>query len=157
MDSQSVKVSCIPSERGYDAGKKVNGRKRHILVDTQGLLLKVIVTAASVPDPIAARLLLRRLDGFCKKLRKIWVDGTYRGSLMDWVEQHFRFRLEAVLPPKGQKGFTLLPRRWVAERTFAWLDFNRRLVIDYERTVASSEAFIQIAMIRLMVRRLARA
>ena len=125
------------------------------LVDTCGLLLAVLVTAASVSDPEGARRLLGKLAGFCKKLRLIWVDGTYRGSLVDWVADKFRFRLEPVLRPKGHKGFVLLARRWVVERTFAWLGFHRRLSIDYERLPESSEAFIYIAMIRLMVRRLA--
>jgi putative transposase len=157
LDSQSVKSSSVAGERGYDAGKKVNGRKRHLLVDTLGLVLAIVVTSACVSDPSGARSLLAHLGGFCKNLRKIWVDGTYRGQLMIWAEQHFRFRLEAVMQEKGQKGFTLLPRRWVVERTFAWLGFNRRLSKDYEGTTSSSEAWIQIAMIRLMLRRLARA
>jgi len=157
LDSQSVKTSSVPGIRGYDAGKHVMGRKRHILVDTLGLLLGVVVTAACVSDPAGARQLLRRLGGFCKDLRKIWVDGTYRGTLLAWVEQHFRFRLEAVLPPKGQKGFSVLPRRWVVERTLAWFGCNRRLSKDYEGSISSSEAMVYIVMIRLMLRRLAYA
>jgi putative transposase len=157
LDSQSVKTSSVPGVRGYDAGKHVMGRKRHILVDTLGLLLIVVVTAASVSDPAGARLVLRRLGGFGKNLRKIWVDGTYRGQLLEWVEQRFRFRLAAVVPPKGQKGFTLLPRRWVVERTFSWFGSNRRLSKDYEAATSSSEAMIYIVMIRLMLRRLAHA
>jgi putative transposase len=155
MDSQSVKSSFVPGLRGYDAGKCVTGRKRHALVDTMGLLLAVVVTAASVSDPAGARLLLRRLGGSCKNLRKIWVDGTYRGHLLEWVAQHFRFRLEPVLRPKDQKGFAVLPRRWVVERTFAWLGLYRRLSKDYEGSVESSTAMIYIAMTRLMVKRLA--
>src|SRR6266487_708804 len=85
LDSQSVKTTQIPGVRGYDAGKKVNGRKRHLLVDTLGLLLAVVVTSAAISDPAGARLLLRRLGGACKKLRRIWVDGTYRGHLLEWV------------------------------------------------------------------------
>lgn len=127
-----------------------------MLVDTLGLLLRVVVSAASVSDPAGARLLLRNLGGFCKCLRNIWVDGTYRGSLLEWVAARFRFRLEPVLRHKGQKGFTLLPRCWVVERTFAWLSINRRLSKDYEGSTASSEAMIHIAMIRLMRRRLAK-
>ena len=157
LDSQSIKTSSVPGLRGYDAGKHVMGRKRHILVDTLGLLLAVVVTAASVSDPAGARQLLRHLGGFCKNLRKIWVDGTYRGQLLEWVDQRFRFRLEAVVPPKGQKGFTLLPRRWVVERTLAWFGCNRRLSKDYEGATTSSEAMIYIVMIRLMLRRLARS
>lgn len=155
MDRQSVKSSFMPGLRGYDAGKKVNGRKRHALVDTMGLLLAVVVTAASVSDPAGARLLLPQLGGFCKNLRKIWVDGTYRGQLLDWVAQRFRFRLEAIVRPKDQKGFSVLPRRWVVERTFAWLGLYRRLSKDYEVSVESSAAMIYIAMTRLMLKRLA--
>ena len=141
--------------RGYDAGKKVNGRKRHIIVDTLGLLLAVLVTPASISDPAGAKKLIRRLGGTGKKLRKIWADGTYRGSLLEWVEARFRFVVEPVLRPEGQKGFQVLPRRWVVERTFAWFDANRRLSRGYERLTNTSETMIYIAMIAIMVRRLA--
>jgi putative transposase len=150
-----VKTTQLPGVRGYDAGKKVKGRKRPILVDTLGLLLAVVVTSAAVSDPAGARLLLPRLGGACKKLRRIWVDGTYRGHLLEWVLLHFHFVLQAVLRSEGQKGFVLLPRRWVVERTFAWLTQCRRLGKDYEGLPASSEALIYIAMTRLMLRRLA--
>jgi len=150
-----VKTTQIPGGRGYDAGKKVNGRKRHILVDTLGLLLAVVVTSAAVSDPAGARLLLRRLGGACKKVRRIWVDGTYRGHLLEWVALHCRFVLQPVVRCDGQKGFVVLPRRWVVERTFAWLTQCRRLGKDNERLPVSSEAMIYIAMTRLMVRRLA--
>lgn len=156
MDSQSVKTGVTPhGTRGFDNGKLVTGRKRHILVDSCGLLLVVLVTSAAVQDRDGARLLLSSLPGFCKKLRLIWVDGGYRGQLIDWVAHHFRFRLRPVERPKGQKGWVLLARRWVVERTFAWFGFHRRLSKDYERLPASSEAFIYIAMTRLMLRRLA--
>ncbi len=155
LDSQSVKTTQLPGVRGYDAGKKVKGRKRHILVDTLGLLLAVVVTSAAVSDPAGARLLLRRLGGACKKLRRIWVDGTYRGHLLEWVLLHYHFVLQPVLRSEGQKGFVVLPRRWVVERTFAWLTQCRRLGKDYEGLTASSEALIYIAMTRLMLRRLA--
>ena len=157
VDSQSVKGTQVPGVRGYDAGKHVTGRKRHVLVDTLGLLLAVVVTAASVSDPAGAHLLFSGLGGFCKCLRKIWVDGTYRGQLMTWVAERFRFRLEAVMREDGQKGFTVLPKRWVVERTFAWLDRCRRLCRDYEVLTDSSTAMIYIAMTRLMLRRLAHA
>ena len=158
IDSQSVKTGVTPDGvRGFDGGKLITGRKRHILVDTCGLLLAVVVTAASVQDRDGARLLLQRLAGFCKKLRLIWVDGAYRGPLVGWVAERFRFRLMPVLRPDGQKGFVVLARHWVVERTFAWLGHNRRLSKDYERLPASSEAFIYIAMTRIMVRQLARS
>src|SRR5437588_5852011 len=157
LDSQSVKTTQLPGERGYDASKKVKGRKRHILVDTLGLLLAVVVTSAALSDPAGARLLLSRLGGACKKLRRIWVDGAYRGHLMEWVLLHCKFVLQPILRSATQKGFVVLPRRWVVERTFAWITQCRRLSLDYERLTASSEAMIYIAMTRLMVRRLAAA
>jgi putative transposase len=156
LDSQSVKTGTTPQGvRGFDGGKLITGRKRHILVDTCGFLLAVLVTSAAVQDRDGARLLLQNLAGFCKKLRLIWVDGSYRGSLIDWVAEKFSFRLRPVLRPEGQKGFVLLARRWVVERTFAWLGYHRRLSKDYERLPQSSEAFIYIAMTRLLLRRLA--
>ena len=155
LDSQSVKSSSVRGVRGYDSGKMVKGRKRHLLVDTLGLLLAVVVTAASVSDPKGARMLFARLGGSCKKLRRIWVDGTYRGKLLNWVSEHCWFLLEPVLRSDEMKGFVLLKRRWVVERTFAWLTHCRRLGKDYEVLPASSEAMIYIAMTRLMIRRLA--
>jgi putative transposase len=157
LDSHSVKTTQLPGERGYDAGKKVNGRKRHLLVDTLGLLMAVLVTSAAVSDPAGAKRLFKRLGGAGKKIRLIWVDGTYRGHLLEWVILHCHFRLQPVLRPKNQQGFAVLPRRWVVERTFAWITQCRRLGKDYEVLTESSEALIYIAMIRLMVRRLAAA
>jgi putative transposase len=155
LDSQSVKTTSIGGVRGFDAGKNVKGRKRHILVDTLGLLLAVMVTAASVSDAAGARLLFARLGGACKKLGRIWVDGTYRGKLLDWVIEHCWFVLQPVLRRDDVKGFVVLPRRWVVERTLAWLTQCRRLSKDYEVLPASSEAMIYLAMTRLMLRRLA--
>lgn len=157
LDSQSVKTSVTPAGiRGYDGAKQLTGRKRHILVDTEGLLLAVKVTAASVQDRDGARLLLNTLDGACKKLRCIWVDGAYTGLLETWVADNFQFRLSPVKRPKGESRWVLLARRWVVERTFSWFGLSRRLSKDYERLSESSEAFIHIAMTRLMLRRLAR-
>ncbi|SRR5581483_7517790 len=153
LDSQSVKITQGPGVRGYDAGKRIKGRKRPVLVDTMGLLLAVVVTAASVSDPAGAKRLLKRLPGACKKLRRIWVDGTYRGRLLEWVLLHRRFHLQPVL--RREKGFAVLPRRWVVERTFAWITQCRRLGKDYETLSKSSEAMIYLAMTRLMIRRLA--
>lgn len=120
-----------------------------------GLVMTLLVTSAAVQDRDGAKLLLAKLSGACKKLRKIWVDGGYSGKLLKWVATCFKFRLAVVLRPKEHKGFTLLPRRWVVERTFAWLNLQWRLGKDYEKLIPSSEAFIQIAMIRLMLNRLA--
>ncbi len=158
MDSQSVKTTQGPGVRGYDSNKRVKGRKRHVVVDTLGLLMGVVVTAACVSDPAGARLVLGRLRdlGTGKRLRRIWVDGIYRGTLMEWVLEHFKFVLQPVLRSDDVRGFKVLPRRWVVERTFAWLTQCRRLRCDYEVLPQSSEAFIYIAMTRLMVRRLAR-
>ncbi len=155
LDSQSVKCTAVPGTRGYDAGKKVNGRKRHLLVDTLGLLLAVVVTAASVQDRDGAGWLLGHLPGSCKKLRKIWVDGGYAGRLVDWVAERFAFCLEVGLRPKERKGFVLLPHRWVVERTFGWLNHSRRLSKSYERLTRSDAAGIYIAMTRIMLNRLA--
>lgn len=154
LDSQSVKSTAIPGERGYDAGKKINGRKRHILVDTLGLLLTVMVTPASVQDRDGARLLLNRLPGSCKKLRKIWVDGGYSGRLVEWVTERFKFCLTVVLRPKETRQFVLLPRRWVVERTFGWLNHSRRLSKSYERLSRTDEVWVYIAMTRIMLNRM---
>ena len=155
LDSQSVKTTQLPGVRGYDSGKRVKGRKRHILVDTLGLLMAVVVTSAALSDQAGAKLLLRHLGGACKKLRRIWVDGAYRGRLLEWVLLHCQFVLQPVLRCDDQKGFVVLPRRWVVERTFAWITQCRRLGKDYEALPQSSEPMIYIAMTRLMVRRLA--
>ncbi len=157
LDSQSVKTTAVPGTRGFDKGKLVNGRKRHVLVDTLGLLMTVVVTAASVQDRDGAKLLFSRLGGACKKLRRIWGDGSYRGQLLDWVTERYHFRLQPVLRPEEQKGFVVLPRRWVVERTFSWFGHHRRLSKDYERQESTSETMVRIVMIRVMLRRLARS
>jgi len=154
LDSQSVKTTSVPSSRGFDAGKKVMGRKRHILVDTLGLMIALCVTTACVQDRDGLKKLLRRFGIHRKKLRKIWVDGGYRGAVIEWVKARFRYCLEVVLRSDDMKGFVVLPKRWVVERTFAWLSNHRRLSKDYERFTETSETMIQIAMMRLMLRRL---
>jgi len=153
-DSQSVKTTALPSSRGYDGGKKINGRKRHILVDTLGLVMAVVVTTACAADRDGLKKLLRTFGVHRKKLRKIWVDGGYRGKVIEWVKQRFCYHLEVVLRSDDVKGFIVLPKRWIVERTFAWLNNHRRLSKDYERYPKTSETMIQIAMIRLMLRRL---
>lgn len=154
LDSQSVKTTAVGGERGFDSGKRIKGRKRHLLVDTLGLLLAVVVTAASVSENAGAKFVCQRLTGGAKKLRLIWVDGGYKAGLFAWVKERFQFRLQQVLRRDEQQGFVVLPRRWVVERTFAWLSNCRRLSKDYEALTETSEAFVYIAMTRLMLRRL---
>lgn len=141
--------------RGYDAGKKVKGRKRTIVVDTLGLLLKVVVHEADIQDRDGAIWLLLAITGLFPRLVKLWVDGAYRGSLVEWAKEVVGLVIEVVERDRQTKGFTLLPRRWVVERTFAWLSNYRRLSKDYEYHFQSSEAMIYAAMVHLMVRRLA--
>lgn len=165
LDSQSVKTVEGGDERGYDAGKKVTGRKRHLVVDTLGLVLLVLVTAGNVQDRDGAKLVLKALFERIKKskfsrwcrLKLIWADGGYRGELVDWVKRTLGWTLEIVEKLGGQVGFQVLPKRWIVERTFAWLNRQRRLSKDYERLPETSEAFVYVAMIRLMLRRLAHA
>ncbi|MER6212111.1 IS5 family transposase [Streptomyces sp. NPDC001642] len=157
VDSQSVKADATVTldSRGFDAGKKINGRKRHLLADTLGLLLAVLVTPASVTDRDGARTLLPAAAGSFRRLARVWADGGYTGHLTDWTAQHLGLVLEVVRRPDGVQGFRVLPRRWVVERSFAWLLRSRRLVRDYERRTDTSEAVIRWSMIALMNRRLA--
>jgi len=157
LDSQSVKSDCHGGPVGYDAGKQIKGRKRHVLVDTLGLILGVFVTPANVQEREGGQGLLERTLGFLTWLRLLWVDGGYSGeAFAQWVKTiRPKLRVEVVKRSDDVKGFKILPRRWVVERTFGWLMRNRRLVRDYERTTSSAEAWIYIAMIRLQVRRLA--
>ena len=136
-------------------GKKSMGVNVIILVDTMGLLLVVLVTVASVQDRDGAFRVLRNLPGSCKKLRKIWVDGGYAGQLVEWVAAKFKFSLAVMLRPKQTRKFVLLPRRWVVERTFGWLNHYRRLSKSYERLTRTDEAWVFIAMSRIMLNRLA--
>lgn len=156
MDSQSAKTTEAGGQRGYDAAKKVNGRKRHILVDTLGLLLEVVVHAANIQDRDGAKLLLEKVSQVTQEaIQKIWADGGYRGQLIDWVREHLHIVLEIVERDPDQKGFQLLPRRWVVERTFAWFSRYRRLSKDYEHCTENSEGMIYLASIHTLMRRLA--
>ena len=158
VDSQSVKVADQGGSRGYDAGKKISGRKRHVLVDTLGLVLLVWVSAAHVQDRDAARTLLARLAHRFSRLVMIWADGGYTGQLVNWVwalRRRRKIRL-TIVPRLGGNRFVVLPKRWIVERTWAWLMKWRRLRCDYEQQPANSETLILIAMISLMSRRLAR-
>jgi putative transposase len=187
VDSQSVKSTGVGGEqRGYDGGKKVKGRKRHLLVDTEGFVLKVKVHSAQVMDWDGIKVLLQRADMLFPRLNHLWVDAGYRGEDKgkDWVEKTLGWSAELVERPRKPapkevlmrwarecakegmqvdwekllppKGFQVLPRRWVVGRTFSWIDQNRRISKDYERLCASCEAFVYAAMSRLMLRRLAR-
>jgi putative transposase len=159
VDSQSVKTAGQGGPKGYDAGKKVSGRKRHIWVDSLGLLLAVSVTAADVPDARAACDLFHdRLWDELPRLEVVYADSQYRaGYLHEEVFDWASFRLHVVSRPEGVEGFVRLPQRWVAERTFAWLGRSRRLSKDCERNPQSSETMIRVSMIHMMLRRLAPA
>ncbi len=160
LDSQSVPTAVMVNQSvGYDGAKQIKGRKRFTLVDTFGLLISVKVVAASTPERDGAKQLLTQVHQERQRLPRlvhIWVDGGFSGQdFLQSIMDTFRLILEVVLRPQGKQGFILLPRRWVVERSYGWLHWCRRLNVDYERLPASSEAFIHIAMIRLMVRRLA--
>lgn len=159
VDSQSVKGADTVSgaTRGYDAGKKINGRKRHIITDTMGLLLVVMVTAASVQDRDGGRGILALLKGALPSVRHIFADGGYQGQLLALAKQAWGIVVEVVKRPADQIGFAVLPRRWVVERTFSWLLRWRRLVRDYERLPETHEAMVKWAMVGLMLNRLAPA
>lgn len=144
--------------RGYDAGKRIKGRKRHILVDTLGMVLKVVVHPADVQDRDGAKLVLQKLPQVADNLEVIWADGGYAGKLVNWVgdlREDKKLRLDIVKRSDDLHSFKVLPWRWVVERTFGWLSTNRRLVRDYETLVSSSEAFVYVAMIRLISARFA--
>ena len=141
--------------KGYDAGKKVQGRKRHIIVDTLGLILDCAVHPADIQDRDGAKLVLEKIKDRFPRLTRIWADGGYAGKLVDWAKEAGQWILEIVKRPDTAVGFEVLPHRWIVERTFAWLGRFRRMSKDYEALLETSEAMIRIAMIRLMTRRLA--
>jgi len=180
IDSQSVKTTGVGgARRGFDGGKKINGRKRHLLVDTQGFVLKAKVHSAAVMDRDGVELLLGQgIKNELPRMKHVWLDGGYKGEGKgkQWIEENVGWSAEIVQhPPKPRgvwarpdeeidwskmmppSGFRVLPRRWVVERTFSWLSQNRRLSKDYERLTKTSESMIYAAMIRLMIRRLADA
>ena len=157
IDSQSVKSSETSDERGYDAGKKINGRKRHILVDTIGLVLLVMVLPANIQDRDGAKQLLRAFftQKTRRRVKRIWADGGYSGTLLEWARSLWRCTVEIVKRSELHT-FKVLPRRWVVERTFGWLGRYRRLSRDYERQAITSETMVYLAMLRLMLARLGR-
>jgi transposase len=157
LDSQSVKSDPHGGEVGYDAGKRIKGRKRHLLVDTLGLILGIFVTPASTPEREGAQGLLDRTLNGLAWLRLLWVDGGYQGdAFAQWVKTiRPKLEVEVVKRSDDNSGFKVLPRRWVVERTFGWLMRHRRLVRDYETSESSAEAWAYIAMIRIQLRRLA--
>jgi putative transposase len=158
IDSQSVKtINAAPEDRGFDGGKQINGRKRFLLVDAMGLLLKAIVTKASVPERKGAQALLNQTPAqILKHLELLWVDGGYEGAdFAAWVLEHYDIFIEVIKRSDGTKGFVLLPRCWLVERTFSWFGKFRRLSEDYERLLDTSVAVIYAAMVSIMLHRLA--
>ena len=167
IDRQSVKTRHRAGVRGYDGHKQVNGRKRHIVVDTQGLLLKVVVHSAGLVDTVSGYLAVKDLPHLVPTLKQLWVDAGYRGEFVEWVKKNLGWTVEVVQhpsrytyapvdepPPPVTSGFAGLPRRWVVERTFAWFGFSRRLSKDYEFLPSTSETWMYMTRSKLMLRRL---
>jgi len=159
IDSQSVKADAVvgADSRGFDGGKLVNGRKRHVVVDTLGLLLGVMVTAADTGDRIAAQVLLRQVADVHHRLELVWADGGYTGSLVENFLARLALVRTIVKRSDDMRGFVVLPKRWIVERLFAHLMRSRRLVRDFERRTTSAEAMVYWSMALLMTRRLARS
>jgi len=156
IDSQSVRTAEGGDERGYDAGKKITGRKRHLAVDTLGLVLTVVVHGAYWQDHDGACFVLQQLKERFHRIKIVFADSAYgRNGLPAWVQEMFGWVLQTVLRPVGIKGFVVLPKRWIVERTFSWISRYRRNSKDYERKTENSEAMIHLTMISLMSRRLA--
>ncbi|MFD7639523.1 IS5 family transposase [Kitasatospora sp. NPDC059795] len=158
IDSQSVKADAVVGRdsRGFDGGKLINGRKRHVVVDTLGLLLAVMVTSADIGDRAAARALLARVAAAHHRLALVWADGGYTGSLVGHCLAVFALVLAIVKRGDGMRGFVVLPKRWIVERFFAHLMRSRRLARDFERSTGSAEAVVHWSATMLMTRRLAR-
>lgn len=156
IDSQSAKTTEMGGPRGYDAGKKIKGRKRHILVDVLGLVLVVLVLAANVQDRDGGRLALAAMHAAYPTVTKVWADGAYAGNLIQHARDELNVDMEVVSTPPGTHTFQVLPRRWVVERTYGWWNRERRLSKDYERLPDTTQAFVYVTMSRLMTRRLAR-
>lgn len=156
IDSQSLASGPGCGVVGNDPGKKVHGRKRHIVVDTEGLLIGVVVTPANVQDPTAAPDVLDEAAAHAPRLRHIWGDTRYQGKLIDWAKTTHNITVEIVRKSPEQRGFQVLPRRWVVERTFAWLDRYRRIARDWEAASWSACALVHIAASDMMARRIAR-
>lgn len=158
IDSQSVRVAetVAKADRGFDAGKRVNGTKRHIAVDVLGLLLSVLATGASVQDRDGALPLLERLRPAYPRVVLMWADGACAGRLVSWAREELAVELEIVKRPDEVSGFVVIPKRWVVERTLAWITRRRRCVRDYERRPGSHEAMVRWAIVLVMTRRLAK-
>jgi putative transposase len=153
IDSQSVKSTLVSTEsKGFDAGKQIMGIKRHIVTDTLGLILTVIVHSASIQDRDGAKVVIEKLNQYWQSVTLLFADGGYRGKLIDWVKALYSISLHIIKRDKLHT-FKVLPKRWIVERTFAWIDANRRSAKNYERLTQTSQAIVQLAAIRTMINR----